>query len=91
MFQLSGLAEGTLQCFISKNMGSVGFESKSGETTDDGISVEHFGSFKDLGSRISSFHEVDGVLGKFVGLVDVLFENDVVAASFKKHLHILLS
>lgn len=52
--------------------------------------MEHFGTFKNLRGRISSFHEVDGVFGELMGLIDVFFKDDIVLASFEEDLHILL-
>jgi hypothetical protein len=38
--------------------------------------VEHFGAFEYLRGRVTLFEEVDGIFGKFMGLVGFLFEYD---------------
>lgn len=38
--------------------------------------MEHLGSFEDLWGGLAFLDEVDGVFGEFVGLVDVLAEDD---------------
>ena len=56
-------------------MRSIGLESKCRQSTDDRIGMKHFASFEDFSARSSFFHEIDGILGKLVGLVGIFFED----------------
>ena len=53
--------------------------------------MEHFRSLQDLGGWVALLHEVDGVFGQLVGLVDIFFEDNCGETPPDSFLHILLS
>ena len=53
--------------------------------------MEHFSSLQDLGCGVALLHEVDGVFGQLVSLVDIFLEDEGGEAPPDSFLHILLS